>query len=109
MTKIIDNKTEAKKYIDGVNTLFRLYRMKAEICADEAEKKELLKIINSTKSGTLYSGEPSKKTVLEKHLIEGVSLSKLARELGYSNSYIYHLNQCVIRDLAMIIFKVLIV
>ncbi len=108
MLKIVDNKTEAKKYVEGVNTLFRLYRLKAKFCDNEEDKKELLKIINSVDSGRLYANEPIKKEIVLTHLIKGRPLTEVAKKFNFSNSYIYRLNESVIKELAMLIFKILI-
>ncbi len=108
MYKIVDNKKEAKKYTEGVNTLFRLYRLKAELDEKEEDKKEFLKIINAVISGELYSSEPVKKEIILTHHIKGLPLTEVSKKFSFSSSYIYRLNESVIKELAMLIFKILI-
>lgn len=108
MINIIDNKQTAKKYTDGVNQLFRLYRLRARIDAEDENAKEFFKIITSVQSGKLYSDDPVKKEILSDHLMNGISLAEIAQKHNFSNSYVYRLKQKITSDLAMLIFKVLI-
>lgn len=108
MINIIDNKQTAKKYTDGVIELFRLYRLKTKIEEKDENAKEFYKIITSVESGKLYADDPVKKEILSDHLMNGISLTDIAEKHNFSNSYVYRLKQKIIRDLAMLIFKVLI-
>lgn len=57
-----------------------IVKMEQEICSLEAQKKEMLTIINS------FKGIDNE--IIKKKYIDGYSLEGIAEELGYSSSYV---------------------
>ncbi len=109
MIRIIDKKSEAKKYIEAISALFRVYRINGELPESEEETlNQFLKIVEGVKNGTLYKEEPIKREIVSSHLLSGIPLNMLAEKLCYSTSHIYSIHQSIIKDLATLFFKVVI-
>jgi len=108
MIKIIDTKKETKKYIEAVNTLFRVYRIDGSLDKRYKDISAFYKTVAALKADELYKGDPLKKTLVSSHLLEGHSLSDVAKKTGYSTSHIYTTHQVVMKELAMLIFEVII-
>ena len=109
MIRIIDRKSEAKKYVEAISALFRIYRISGELPVENEETLEqFMKIIKSIKKDALYKSEPLKREIVKKHLLNGVPLSVLAEELCYSPSYLYTMEQAIMKDFAILFFKILI-
>ena len=109
MIKIIDKKSEGKKYTDAIAALFRIYRINGELSETEEETiKEFSKIVTAIKSDNLYKEDCLKKEIVKAHLLQGEPLNLLAERLCYSTSYVYSTHQAIIKDFAMLIFKVVI-
>lgn len=91
MIKIIDTKKETKKYIEAVNTLFRVYRIDGSLDKRYKDISAFYKTIAALKADELYKGDPLKKTLVSSHLLEGHSLSDVAKKNGiFHVSYIHH-------------------
>lgn len=108
MINIIDNKNDAKKYTDAIAALFRLYRINGEVCGDVREADGFYKIVNKVKADSLYQNEPLKKEIVKAHMLSGEPLVHLAERMSFSTSYVYSVHHSIIKDFAMLIFKVII-
>lgn len=109
MIRIIDKKSEAKKYTDAISTLFRVYRINGELPDSKEETmNQFLKIVDGVRNGTLYKDEPVKREIINSHLLSGIPLNMLADKLCYSTSHIYNMHQLIMKDLATLFFKVVI-
>lgn len=103
MIKIVESKAEIKKYTEALKALFKLYKL------EENKDPSLGKLVKMVESGEMYDREPAKKELFLSHFLGGCPVDGVAKKINFSRSYLYSLKQEMQKELAMIVFEVIII
>ena len=109
MIKVIHSKPEAKRYLDAVRALFDLYMLKEKTDVAEKNIKELKKIVEMIINGKMYDSEPAKKELFVSHFLKKEPIELVAEKINFSVSYTYALKKELLKELAMMVFEVIVV
>ena len=109
MIKLIEKKCETKKYTDAVCSAFNLYRINGGDETSNSCVKDVERVIKLVEENKLYCGEPAKKNIFLFHFLENSSIEEVARKTNFSRSYLYSVKKEMLKELAMMMFGVLII
>ena len=109
MIEIVNSKADVKRYLNAVCALFDLYALKGKRAEGPGSLKALKKVIETVHSGKMYDSEPAKKELFIHHLLKGESIEKVSERINFSKSYTYALRQEILKEIAMMVFEVIIV
>ena len=109
MIKIIEAKSEIKKYTDALNAFFKMYNLSDKKESLMQKYPEMEKVVNMVESGEMYGRDPAKKELFISNFLGDGSVESIAERLNFSRSYLYTLKQEMMKEIAMLVFDVIIV
>lgn len=110
MVKIINDEFKAKKYMDVVKKAFDMYKIsssfKIEDTFEDKNVKNLMKLIEENSN---HYGTDVHASIIKENLLGNKTMSEIAKDNGFSVTYVYGLRKKILKDFASILFEVIII
>ena len=110
MYKIIRSEKEAREYINAIGKMLKLFKMSEKFGVDNnLSNMQLKKVIDNIDKDEEYAGNSLKGKILREYILGEKSALLLAEEENYSIAHIYGTKQKILKEIAALVFEVIII